>query len=210
MSEAELSYCWSYCVFLICSSISQQKGLTGVSRAVQPDAKRSHNRSSYQTSHEVIRKTDSFGREQTSEGSKWGQWYVCVEHFQLSPIPLRWKSLIPSSFLSLDSDIHTLSATRSKLLYSSLPQSSYSALLSIVPYPLYPYMPWPQCYAAGKLRGFSHWNILSQSRQTYSRQIATCKALGIVQSTCVEIDSALWLPLVEHPSTVQIGSYNGW
>lgn len=70
-------------------------------------------------------------------------------------------------------------------------------------------MPWSQCYVAGKLGGFSDWNILSQSPQTYSRQIATCMLIEIVQSTYVKIGSALCLPLVEHPSPVQIDSYNG-
>lgn len=51
--------------------------------------------------------------------------------------------------------------------------------------------------------------ILSESPHIYSRQIATCNALGNVQSTCVEIGSALWLPLGQHPTTVQNDSYNG-
>jgi len=70
-------------------------------------------------------------------------------------------------------------------------------------------MPWPQCYAEEKLGDFSDWNILSQSPQTYSMHIATCNALEIVQSTYVDIGSALWLPVVEQPSTVLIDSYNG-
>lgn len=122
---------WAVVLFiLLCFlSVIQQKGLTGVNKAVQPDAEPPNNRSSYQTSHEVFRKIDSFGGEQeASEGSKWGQWCVCVEHFQLCPVPLRGKSLFPSSLRSLDSDIQTMSATRSNPLDSLLPQTSYSAL----------------------------------------------------------------------------------
>lgn len=173
---SELSYYWPYCVLLNCrSALQKKKRLTGVSKAVQADAKQSNNRSSYQTSHEVIRKTGSFGREQeTLEGSRWGQWCVCVETMlNTSSFPLfleGGKSFVPSCFSSLEeSDIDTLSATRSNPLYYSLPQSSYSALLSTVPYPLYLPVPWPLCYAAVKLGGFSCWNIISKSPQIYSR-----------------------------------------
>lgn len=96
----------------------------------------------------------------------------------------------------------------------SLPGSSYSSLLPDVPYPCMIYSSLSMyalvlvlcSWETGRLFRPEHAVC---SPQVYIRQIATCNSLGTVQSTCVEIGSAMWLTLVEHPSTVQINSNNG-
>lgn len=90
-----------------------------------------------------------WGEQGTSEGSKGGQWYMCVEHFQLSSVPLRWKSLVPGSFSSLDSDIHTLPATRSNPQYPALPQSSIIVHCTISTLPVHALASVPCSWEAG-------------------------------------------------------------
>lgn len=116
---------------------------------------------------------------------------MCIEHFQLYPVPLRWKSLISSLFSFLDSDIHMLSASRSFCILFFPPElllsfTLHCAIFAICPGPSAIYVAW-------ELGGFSGWNILSQSPQTNSRQIAACNALETVRSICVEFGSAVWL-----------------
>lgn len=70
-----------------------------------------------------------------------------VQHFQPPAIALRSKGSIPNSFPSLDSDTHTLSAIRSKSLFSSVSQSSSSSSHAL--YPLYMCMLYLQQCADG-------------------------------------------------------------